>query len=252
MALPDLFRTIVTSPQLAPGPALLPDSAAPLPVLQTSRIDAACRIPEIDLTNTEEDLVAAWMEPRLLLGPGYSSVMRCELTCPRVATCPLAACHKAPAGRPCPLEVHFGRERFIGWCKDLGANPDDLAETERVAAGVLAGIDIKEQRCLDIVAIGEDARLTQLSVKDVDIATGRAICWETVIHQNIQLLDQLRAQRRQILRDWELTPEMKSKRNRGIVKAVADLASRSADNSDKLRAAMKTRKIIDSQATQSH
>lgn len=228
-------------PELAP-PSCFPAPVAPPPSVQP--VEALLPFPNIDLSPEEAARVASFQEARLVLGAAAAAVMVCAPECPRTNQCPLAMNHR-PAGHKCPLEIHYAKERFVRWAQEIGADPNEMGETERIAVAQLTSIDIQEQRCLDVVAIGEDAKLTQRSVKDCD-TNGVPIAWETIIHQNVQLIEQLQNRRRQILRDWELTPEMRSKKTRGIIKAVGDLANKSTDNADKLRNVVKSRiKTID-------
>jgi hypothetical protein len=224
-----------------PVPAEFPQPPVPTP---RDRVEAVLRLPDIELTPEESARVQSFQEARLLLGSAASTVMVCSIECGRIVQCPLAAINKAPAGHKCPLEVHYAKERFLAWADELEVPADQLSESERIAISQLVAIDVQEQRCLDIVAIGEDAKYTQKSVKDVD-QNGNELAWEYVIHQNMQLIEVLQNRRRTILRDWELTPEMKSKKNRGIVKAVADLASRTADTHDRIRGAIKRKNIVE-------
>jgi len=244
MALGDVFRAL-TLQQKSQVPELAPPFGFPAPVSPRG-ISTLANIlppPSIELTPEESSRIQSYVEARLVMGAAAGAIMICSIECPRISLCPLAAIHKAPPGHPCPIEVHYAKERFGRWAQEIGADPDHLGETERIAVGQLAGVDVQEQRCLDIVAVGEDARLTQKSVKDCDV-NGQPIAWEVMIHQNLQLVELLHQRRRAILRDWELTPEMQSKKTRGMIKNITDLASRSTDNADKLRAVIKKRSPI--------
>jgi hypothetical protein len=225
-------------------PELPPPAGFPAPVVHAgvSKAAEAFAFPHIELTPEETARVRNHQEVRLIFGSAAAAILTCTIECPKIVQCPLAQIHKAPAGFKCPLEIHYARERFIAWAREIGADPDNMGETSRVAVSQLVSIDIQEQRCLDIVAIGEDAKLTQRSVKDCDV-NGNPIAWEHIIHQNIQLIDVLQNRRRNILRDWELTPEMQSRKFKGIAQVVGDLASKSAANGDRLRAAMKKKTI---------
>lgn len=244
MPLNDVLQSVTanrfSSSQVLAAP---PEFGAPAPLSPYEQLHSVARLVTIDLTESETAEVSEWQQSRLVLGSAISVVMMCDLMCPRLGMCPLARAHKAPFGYKCPLELHQATERFSGWCDELGVNPMALAESERAAVSELVRIDIQIQRCLDILAQGEATKLTDRSVTDVD-TNGVPICFETVIHQNEQLLDTLQSQRSRILKEWELTPEMRSKKNKGVLKAVADLATRTTENADRLRAVRKNPQIL--------
>ena len=78
------------------------------------------------------------------------------------------------------------------------------------------------------------------SVRDVD-ENGNVVCWEDVVHINRQILSDLTVQRRALLRDFELTPEAKTRKRKAEgPQPGSDLSSRMADNLDKLRHAQRT------------
>ncbi len=83
----------------------------------------------------------------------------------------------------------------------------------RATVSTLTYIDLQEQRCTNILATGEAARLTQTNVTEainfttVDQAgeqtqTVLPLTWERVLHINAELLAQLGERRRMILKDW--------------------------------------------------
>jgi hypothetical protein len=126
--------------------------------------------------------------------------------------------------------------RFLAWAAEIGKNPSTVTETERTMVSDLTWIDLQELRCATVLSEGENARMTHKNVKEVHPETGEHLAWEYVIHVNAQILVDLRTQRRMILKDWELTPEQKTKkaryegRNKGL-----DLSSLQSARAEKLR-----------------
>lgn len=102
-------------------------------------------------------------------------------------------------------------ERFIRWAAEMGKTPHDLNETERVNISELVTLDMHERRHLSILSEAEATRGVDLSLKETD-SQGNPIAWEKVIHISQQSLVTLRATRKQILKMFELTPEMKTKK----------------------------------------
>jgi hypothetical protein len=206
--------------------AILPDLYSLLP------------IPHIDLTPSESQVLEKYQLGRTVFGPVASTVMTCppplspevleslqsangSMTmlsmlakrgcCPYAKSCPLLKQGKAPHSEPCPLETTYIIERFVRWSRELGSEPYSMTETERITASDLTQIDLYEHRSLSILGEAENARLTDLSVKEV-ATNGDPLAYEKVIHINLQSLEGGRAQRRKILHDFELTPEMKTKK----------------------------------------
>lgn len=200
---------------------------------------------DLNLTVEEQKILASYQMSLLVLGPAAGSVLLCpgnqenladQDQCPYAAKCPLLRMKKAPANHLCPLEVKVTEERFGAWCRELGKEPSQLDESDRSAVSDLVWIDLQEQRCLHIIAKGEEARLTVLNPKDVHPETLEPIAWERVIHPNVERLDQLITQRRMILKDWMLTPEQKWKIARAEGKGSGkDISSQQAARADKLR-----------------
>jgi hypothetical protein len=163
---------------------------------------------------------------------GYSEDRRCAYA----AKCPALAAGKAPAGQLCPLEVDVIEERFNSWCLEIGTEPMTIKESERIVISELTWLDIQEQRCASILSRGEAARLTQINVKEVHPETGEQLAWERVLHANATLLDQIHTKRRMLFKDWELTPEMKTKKAKIEGKGKGDdLGSQLTAKANKLR-----------------
>jgi len=200
---------------------------------------------ELGLTVDEKKALESYQTAMLVLGPAAGSVLLCpgnqdnldqQDRCPYSAKCPLLRMNKAPENRLCPLEMKVTEERFSSWCRELKKEPDQLDESDRSAVSDLVWIDLQEQRCLHIVAKGEEARLTVINPKDVHPETLEPISWERVIHPNVELLAQLQNQRRLLLKDWMLTPEQKWKIARAEGKGSGkDIASQQSAKADKLR-----------------
>jgi hypothetical protein len=199
----------------------------------------------IDLTPEEVSLVQGQQQATRILGPAAASVLVCagnqagvpeDRRCPYSAKCALLRLHKAPQDHLCPFERDLVESRFAAWCTELGHDPGELPESVRAVVADLVWLDIQEQRCLAILAKGEAARLTQINVKEVHPDTGEHLSWERVIHANVDMLDRIHTQRRMIFKDWELTPEMKTRKAKLEGKGKGDdLSSQLASKADKLR-----------------
>src|SRR6266702_2847233 len=206
-------------------------------------------MPHIELTTSEKETVQKYQLGRIILGPVADAVAECPppladlqldaanpivtfttllasfKICPFRTTCPFLQQGKAPHGQPCPLETNYLTERFIRWATELGKTPNELNETERVNISELVSQDMHERRHLSILSEAEASRGVDLYIKETD-SQGNPIAWEKVIHISQQSLARLRAERKQILKMFELTPEAKTKKSRyeGGVKG-ADLSS---------------------------
>jgi hypothetical protein len=219
-----LFQSLTPAAPDVPVPAIEQKLIAILPIVP------------LELSEDEQQAVLIHQQARLILGPAGGSVLVCEPTCPFVKRCPLAKMKKQPFNEACPFEQNYVVERFSAWVKELGASLGDLTETERWACSTLTYLDIQELRCLTILSDARNAHLTSRSVRDVDVDTGIAICWEDVIHINAQLLENISVQRMRILKSFELTPEQQTKKQKAESRRFSnDLSSRQADNADKLR-----------------
>jgi hypothetical protein len=223
-----------------PTPAQVPVPAPKFNVTSLIASDA-----DLGLTVDERQALESYQTAMLVLGPAAGSVLLCpgnqdnldeQDRCPYSAKCPLLRMGKAPENKLCPLEMKVTEERFGAWCRELGKEPGQLDESDRSAVSDLVWIDLQEQRCLHIVAKGEEARLTVINPKDVHPETLQPVSWERVIHPNVELLAQLQTQRRIILKDWMLTPEQKWKVARAEGKGSGkDIASQQSAKADKLR-----------------
>lgn len=245
-----MFGSLIRNPH--PGPAVDPKNPDPAQLYQQQlganqlHILSLLPIPQVELADDEKQSIQIYQMASLVLGPAAVAPMVCSEDCPSPfkSTCPLARIGKAPVGDRCPFEQQYVGERFIGWLNELGRTLEDLCESERSAITTLVTLDLQERRCAAILAAAENAQLTSKSVTDVDVNTGTPIAWEQVIHQNAVRMNEIIDKRRALLRDLELTSEMKTKRLKAlgqVQKSVAgkDFASRSSDISDKVRKALR-------------
>lgn len=227
-------------------------TAADLEVAQESRagflkLSSLLPIPAIELTNDERQLVSQYQEARLILGSAGTAPMICGGNdCPFALRCPLIAIKKAPVKQICPFESHYVIERFHGWMSELGRTLDTLVESERVTVSNLVYLDLQEQRCNQALSEAKNALMASRTVRDVDINTGQPVCWEDIIHINAQRLDQIIISRRMLMKDFELTPEQKTKRLKWLgQKDGQDLASRTADKGDRLRRVLRRETVVE-------
>ena len=191
----------------------------------------------VDLTPAEAKAVQTYQEARLVLGSAATAPMRCagEL-CPIANTCPLMKIHKAPIGETCPFEANFVVNRFAGWMTELMKTENTMTETERSSIAQLVVIDLQEQRCLAIMSEGKAASMTDLSVKEVDLQTGEALSYEKIVHANMQILQELRTQRRMLLDDMEKTEKAKTRKLKTLQGHTGkDLATRQSAVGDAVR-----------------
>lgn len=197
-----------------------------------------------ELANFEASLVILGPAAgQVLVCPGNQEGLDLEKKCPYAAKCPLLRVKKAPEGALCPIERTIVEERYSNWCREIGKDPTELNESERVFVSTLTWIDLQEQRCVNILSAGEAARLTQVNVTEainyVDQNNEQKVLnltWERVLHVSTQRLGELHEQRRMLLKDWMLTPEQKWKIAKAEGKAKGtDLGSRQSQRGDKLR-----------------
>lgn len=235
------------------GPEPSPSDLAPAVISFSSLLPSAG---DMGLTPAELDEFKAVQQSFVILGPAAGSVLICpgnqedvpeDKLCPYAAKCPALRAHKAPQGRLCPIERHLTEERFSSWCSTIGKDPIKLDEVDRSTVASLVWIDIQEQRCVNILATGEAARLTQTNITEaVPFSTTNAagvlvnealpLTWERVVHVNTQLLDQLVERRRMILKDAMLTPEQKWKIDKAEGKRKGtDLGTQQSILGDRLR-----------------
>lgn len=193
-------------------------------------------IPVITLTAGQADLIDRVQNARDILDSAALAPMECEPACHFINSCPLAKMGKHPVGEKCPFETQYVVARFVDWMRELGRTEATLLMSERVNIGILVGLQVELLRCRAILAQAEHAHLTQRSVKDVDANTGMAIAWEDQVHILAQREDSIITEMRMILRDFELTPEMKTKRQKALnLRDENDLATKQSSIYDKLR-----------------
>jgi len=170
------------------------------------------------------------------MGPCAMAPMLCEgARCPVAASCPLVALGKAPEKQPCPFEVNYVVERFVAWMVEFGRTLDDLEESERAVISQLVELDLEESRIRKVLAFGPAAGLVSTVVRNVNEA-GEPTCWEDVAHPLLGRLTEIAEQRRAILRDFELTREMQTRRRKLLGEQRGDdLAFRQSQMNDKIR-----------------
>lgn len=211
------------------------------------KLSSLLPIPNIELTRDEQQRVSQYQEARLILGSAGSAPMVCAgFDCPFASRCPLVQINKAPVKQICPFESHYVIERFHSWMSELGRTIDTLTESERVTIANLVYLDLQEQRCNQALSEAKNALMATRTVRDVDINTGQPVCWEDIIHINAQRLDSIIISRRMLMKDFELTPEQKTKRLKWLgQKDGLDFASRMADKGDKLRRALRRETVVE-------
>lgn len=211
---------------------------------------------DLGLTDAENQELMNYQRSLVILGPAGGAVMMCpgnqvgvrpEDQCPYAFKCPLMRMQKAPAGRMCPIERSITEERFSSWAAEFGKDPLQLSESDRATISQLTYIDLQEQRCVNVLAGGDAARLTQVNVTDAINMTiqneeGQMVqqvlplTYERVLHINAELLAQLGERRRMILKDWMITPEQKWKIAKAEGKAKGnDIGTQQSARGDKLR-----------------
>lgn len=201
----------VTAPEL---PVLTPKETAQL---QTrSRLESLMPVPKIELSAAESEKVNQFQLVRLILDSAGAAPMRCSTDCPIKAGCMLEQLHKAPRGELCPNEIIFIRDRFYEWLLEFDRDEQTVTASERWAIGQLVSYQMELQRVRAILADPKEASLKTLSVKDVHAETGEPICWEEVVAIAAQREDQIVSGMRMIMKDFELTPEQKTKKQKAL------------------------------------
>jgi len=193
-------------------------------------------IAELKLSEAEARRVQTYQQARLILGAAGASPMICSAGCPLIATCPLAAVKKHPLKQLCPMEANYVTQRFLEWLHEFDRTPETLSASERATVSTLVGLDVEELRCRSILAMAENAALTSLSVRDVDAESGEPISYEQIIHQNAVRITEIVTMRRMLLKDYELTPEQRTRKAKWLgLKSGDDLSSRQTDLMDKIK-----------------
>ena len=222
-----------------------------LPNITNSFLDAG----DLGLTPDEAKELEAYQTSNIILGPAAGSVLLCpgnqvgtplEQRCAYYFKCPLRRMNKAPEDRLCPVERNIVEERFSAWCKELGEDPLNLSESDRSVVADLVWIDLQIQRCVNILAVGQDARLTHKNVTEAMLLDPNdepiPITYEIVLHTATQRLDQLTIQRRMLLKEWMLTPEQRfkiAKESGALANKGMDISSEQSTRADELRKLIK-------------
>jgi hypothetical protein len=191
---------------------------------------------EIDLTEEERLQVSRHVTARFLMDTAGAAALTCQEDCPFRMECPLFIARKQPTGRLCPVEIEYLRARFMGWMREMGRTLDTVTESERLAIGNLCSLQLELQRVRTILARARNAEMNQVSVRDVNAETGEPICWENVIHTAAQRESQILLDIRMIMKDFELTPEQKTKKAKALgLRPGNDIASRQSKLFEKLQ-----------------
>lgn len=231
---------------------VLPDNLAIIPSPAFSFDALLPRAQNLALSPEQVKELADFESSYVILGPAAGAVLVCpgnqidwpeDKKCAYFAKCPLLKMQKAPEGCLCPIERTITEERFIGWCKAVGQEPGALTEDARAVVSSLVWLDLQEQRCVNILAAGEAARLTQINVTEainyVDADSQQQVLpltWERVLHVNTMRLTEIQEQRLALMKNWMITPEQKWRIAKAEGKAKGtDLGSKQAQRGDKLR-----------------
>jgi hypothetical protein len=213
----------------------------------------------LGLTSAEQEEFDSYQTSNEILGPAAGSVLICpgnqvntplDRRCPYYAKCPLRRMGKAPQDKLCPVERKIVEDRFSAWCKELNQDAMNLTESDRSVVADLVWIDVQVQRCVNILSVGEDARLMHTNVTEAMLIDPEEapipITYEKVLHIATQRLDQLLVQRRMLLKEWMLTPEQKFKvaKEAGLLK-VNDEGDVSVELSAKADILRKIKRPID-------
>lgn len=208
-----------------------------------TRIAQLLPVKDINLASDQKARVSLWHEARLVLGPAASAPMNCAgEKCPIAFQCPLVKLKSAPLNEPCPFEQNYVVERFHGWLRTFKLDLDSITEIERITISNLVYLDVEEDRIRKQLANAQNASLIVQSVRDVDVETKEPLCWEYEINPLVTRLNEITTTRRMLMKDFELTPEMKTKRKKALgVHAGDDLASRQSKLGDKIRGILSKR-----------
>lgn len=157
---------------------------------------------------------------RKILGPAGAAILTCPSAeqlnkCPHVGKCEYVrmGADKIPHGNLCPIEARYVTDKFHDWMREFKRTPQTMTETERIGICELVSLDLKELRCNDILSEPDNARLTENCPSALS-EQGNPVEWENIVHRNEQILAQVHADRRMILKSFELTPEMLTKKRR--------------------------------------
>lgn len=179
-------------------------------------------LPKVRFTARERKLIEARQQVMLVLGPVGAAPVECSPACPVRSSCELVQMGKAPDGQPCPFEVQFVLDRFTAWLEELDRSADELTASERAQVSTLVWLDLQERRCLQALSKLEGGTMVQTIIRQANPKTGQPLAWEVALHPLAERLDQIAERRRNILRDMELTSEMKTRKE----KAMAQMRGR--------------------------
>ncbi len=201
------------------------------------RIASLLPINHIELTTAEAEKVRIYQQARLVLGAAGAAPMICKGDdCPVHETCPLFAMSKHPMNQQCPFESNYVADRFLNWMIELKRTLETLTESERAVISNLVYLDLQECRMIANLSKAQNAMMESRSVRDIDVETGNPICWEDVVAISKQNLSSITVERRMLMKDFELTPEQKTKRKRWLgERDDNDIARRQSAAHDRIR-----------------
>ena len=168
-----------------------------VPISQPKALSFFLEAGDLGLTKEEADQLEAFQTSSEILGPAAGSVLLCpgnqvgtplDKRCAYYFKCPLRRAGKAPADKLCPIEMDKVNKRFSKWCKELGEDPMDLTESDRSVIADLVWIDLQVDRCVNILAVGEDSRLVHKNVTEAMLLDPEdapiPITYEIVLHHS--------------------------------------------------------------------
>jgi hypothetical protein len=228
-----LFKAPAPAPDPEPKPPS-DDLTAIVPIGVPKDLLKLLPMAELNLSPEQAAIVARYHEANVVLGAA-GQILICSEACPFKKRCPLYKIGKAPFCYPCPFEANYAVERFAAWLKVIVPPGQHMTETERSTIATLTYLDIDELRCRNILADAENAKLTSLVVRDLDIETKTPLAYEEVIAANSERLSKILYERMTILNAFELTPREKTRKNKFAKKTGSDLASRQSAAADRIR-----------------
>jgi hypothetical protein len=118
----------------------------------------------------------------------------------------------------------------------MGLTLETVSESSRMAISTMVGYEIELLRIRKILSRAQNAEMNQISVRDVDTETGQPICWENEIHTAARREDQIVVAMRLLLKDFELSPEAKTRRSKALgLRSGEDIATKQSAMNDRIR-----------------
>lgn len=195
-------------------------------------------IQNLVLSPSEQALVTQQRLAGIIMDAAGPAAMRCNQMCPFRNECSLYLMNppRHPVGQICPFEIDYLRERFLEWMDEMGRDLDTLCASERLTIGNLCSLQLELQRIRKVLSRAENAEMNQLSVRDVNAESGEAICWENTIHTAAQRENEVLTHIRMIMKDFELTPEAKTKKAKALgIRDSNNIATKQSGLYEKIR-----------------